>query len=30
MLWQECILNDDGTYQSWGLFGMFENEHHLI
>jgi ribosomal-protein-alanine N-acetyltransferase len=26
---RECILNDDGTYQSWALFGMLENEYRL-
>jgi [ribosomal protein S5]-alanine N-acetyltransferase len=25
---RECILNDDGTYQSWALFGMLEDEYH--
>jgi hypothetical protein len=25
---RECIRNDDGTYQSWALFGMLENEYH--
>jgi ribosomal-protein-alanine N-acetyltransferase len=24
---RECIRNEDGTYQSWGLFGMLENEY---
>jgi len=24
---RECIRNGDGTYQSWGLFGMLENEY---
>jgi ribosomal-protein-alanine N-acetyltransferase len=26
---RECIRNEDGTYQSWGLFGMLENEYRL-
>jgi ribosomal-protein-alanine N-acetyltransferase len=26
---RECIRNADGTYQSWGLFGMLENEYCL-
>jgi ribosomal-protein-alanine N-acetyltransferase len=25
---RECILNEDGSYQSWGLFGMLEQEYH--
>jgi len=24
---RECIRNEDGTYQSWGLFGMLEDEY---
>jgi ribosomal-protein-alanine N-acetyltransferase len=24
---RECILNDDGTFQNWGLFGMLESEY---
>ena len=26
---RECILNDDGTYQSWALFGMLKDEYRL-
>ena len=26
---RECIRNEDGTYQSWGLFGMLEDEYRL-
>jgi [ribosomal protein S5]-alanine N-acetyltransferase len=26
---RECIRNADGTYQSWGLFGMLEDEYRL-
>jgi ribosomal-protein-alanine N-acetyltransferase len=26
---RECVLNDDGTYQSWGLFGLLEDEYRL-
>lgn len=26
---RECIRNEDGTYQNWGLFGMLENEYRL-
>ena len=24
---RECIRNADGSYQSWGLFGILENEY---
>ena len=24
---RECIRNPDGTYQSWGLFGLLEEEY---
>jgi ribosomal-protein-alanine N-acetyltransferase len=24
---RECIRNEDGTYQNWGLFGMLEDEY---
>lgn len=27
---RECIRNDDGTYQSWGMFGMLEHEYAPI
>jgi len=27
---RECIRNDDGSYQSWGLFGMLEDEYRLL
>jgi ribosomal-protein-alanine N-acetyltransferase len=27
---RECIRNEDGTYQNWGLFGMLEDEYRLI
>ena len=27
---RECIRNEDGTYQNWGLFGMLEGEYRLI
>jgi len=27
---RECVLNADGTYQSWGLFGMLEDEYRLL
>ena len=26
---RECIRSEDGSYQSWGLFGMLENEYRL-
>lgn len=26
---RECIRNADGTYQSWGLFGMLADEYRL-
>jgi ribosomal-protein-alanine N-acetyltransferase len=27
---RECIRNEDGTYQNWGLFGMLEDEYYLL
>jgi ribosomal-protein-alanine N-acetyltransferase len=27
---RECVLNEDGSYQSWGLYGMLENEYRLV
>jgi ribosomal-protein-alanine N-acetyltransferase len=27
---RECIRNEDGTYQSWGLFGMLEDEYRAL
>jgi len=27
---RECIRNEDGTYQSWGLFGMLEDEYRNL
>ena len=27
---RECIRNEDSSYQSWALFGMLENEYHLL
>jgi hypothetical protein len=26
---RECIRSEDGSYQSWGLFGLLENEYYL-
>jgi ribosomal-protein-alanine N-acetyltransferase len=27
---RECIQNEDGTYQSWGLYGMLEDEYRAL
>jgi len=27
---RECIWNEDGTYQSWGLYGMLEDEYRAL
>jgi len=27
---REYVLNADGTYQSWKLFGLLENEYRLL
>jgi ribosomal-protein-alanine N-acetyltransferase len=27
---RECIRSEDGTYQTWGLFGMLEDEYRLF
>ena len=24
---RECVRNEDGSYQDWGLYGMLENEY---
>jgi [ribosomal protein S5]-alanine N-acetyltransferase len=26
---RECIRNEDGSYQSWGLYGMLEDEYRI-
>jgi hypothetical protein len=27
---RECIRNEDSSYQSWGLYGMLEDEYRLL